>query len=151
MTVIIGFTGTRAGMTIPQKTAVETLLRQLKPDKAVHGGAVGADTQFHAICKRLGIPIEVYPCPAHVVEWSGALVHPTKPPLVRNKIIVGVCNYLIGAPLTSAEQRRGGTWSTIRRARKTKVFNTVVNPNGSLVMHNGLQFTRPTTAPTTTP
>ena len=47
-----GFTGTRAGMTNAQKVLVRSCLKLGKPAIVRHGGAHGADTEFHAIWRE---------------------------------------------------------------------------------------------------
>lgn len=141
------YTGTRAGMTIPQETGVERVIDIIKPTKGVHGGAVGGDEEYHQICKRKNIPIEVYPCPVRDIDWPGAVRHPAKPPLKRNDTMIKIGHFLIAAPVTSKETQRGGTWYTIRRARKQKLPHVVVNPDGSFVFHNGINYSSPTRTP----
>lgn len=45
--MILGFTGTRQGLTSAQRAALPSVLATL-PERVLHGGAVGADTQFDA-------------------------------------------------------------------------------------------------------
>ena len=58
---IIGFTGTQAGMTDKQFHCVSALLCSANYTMAHHGGCEGADTQFHAMCQVLGIPVTIHP------------------------------------------------------------------------------------------
>lgn len=46
---IIGFTGTRRGMTRLQKQMIETFLVMHSPKEAHHGDCVGSDALFHRI------------------------------------------------------------------------------------------------------
>lgn len=54
--MVIGFTGTRHGMTNAQRdTVLKLLSEKLTPSSAVHGDCVGADADFDAICTSLDI------------------------------------------------------------------------------------------------
>lgn len=124
----LGFTGTRKGMSLPQKSALEDILSYVDPDIVYHGGCVGADQDFHNICVRLRskrrshLPlIVVYPSDLkdQQCNWKGAdVVMEEAPPLVRNEVIVRASNLLIAAPSDDgSEELRSGTWATIRYAR----------------------------------
>lgn len=132
--MIVGFTGTREGMTQVQLSTVTRLL--LKADEAHHGDCVGADEQFHAICLELEIPVVLHPpeeerlrafCP------DAIRIEPPRPYLVRNRIIVDLCDMLVAAPKEDEEpepQRGQGTWSTVRYARRSVKPFRIVWPNG---------------------
>jgi hypothetical protein len=138
----IGFTGTRAGMNDRQRELVKAVLDSLawaathgplrlkERPEFYHGGADGADEEADAEACLLGYVITVHPCPGvtadevtgtngrgtfngHEVAWREVL-----PPLVRNRNIVDECDLLIAAPKRRAEERRSGTWATVRYARK---------------------------------
>lgn len=126
--MIVGFTGTRKGMTNSQKVDVARILMAWKEtwttDKTwvfVHGGAAGADTEAHDIAIRCGYTVEVRPTPENMGNWINradvAVVHPPKAPLLRNDDIVRQVEVMIAAPSEDIEQVRGGTWYTIRQAR----------------------------------
>lgn len=119
---IVGFTGTRAGMTRKQQAIVRAEL--VGAEMAHHGDCIGADAQFHAICLELGVPVTLHP-PTNPKQraWcqGAAYVMPAKPYLTRNKNIVDISTVLVGAPkehLEPTPARGQGTWSTIRYARK---------------------------------
>ena len=44
--IVVGFMGTREGMTLPQKEAVFALLERLDPAVVHHGCGIGADAEF---------------------------------------------------------------------------------------------------------
>jgi len=121
--VILGFTGTRRGMTAAQRATLADCVSVL-PARAVHGGAVGADEEFDAFLVRAGMvaqDVDVYPASVdRWVKWvdAGRTVYAVRPPLARNRFIVRDCDYLIAAPATAEEVRRSGTWATIRYARR---------------------------------
>ena len=114
----IGFTGTRQGMTLRQQEELKALL----PGGCHfhHGDCIGADAQAHKIAREKNCYIVAHPsnrsrqraycvCNEHLLP---------KPPLTRNRAIVEAVDGLIGAPATSHEVLRSGTWATIRYARK---------------------------------
>ena len=121
--MIIGFTGTRRGMTPAQRAALADCVSAL-PARAIHGGATGADEEFDAFLISAGMnpqDIDVYP--ASVDRWlkwtdAGRTTYAVDEPLLRNRIIARRCDYLIAAPATAGEVVRSGTWATIRYARR---------------------------------
>ena len=140
--MIIGFTGTRKGMTPSQIAQLRIVLTVFVPDPESargsqwdfggfefhHGGAVGADREAHSeasiYCGEASV--HVHPCPG-VIREDGpkftfgskfAVWHEVFSPLVRNRHIVEACGILIAAPETDTEQLRSGTWTTVRYARK---------------------------------
>lgn len=125
--MIIGFTGTQKGMTNSQKRKLTSLLKSFQPGLVVHGGCVGADTQFHKICRDYLSPrpsINVMPSNIRNKQgdWLGAdTVAPESPPLDRNKRLVRLVDVLIATPTQNEEILRSGTWATIRYAKKCKV------------------------------
>ena len=115
---IVGFTGTRKGMSPHQKWV---LSQYLAPDDEFHhGDCVGADAEAHDMAARLGCRIVIHPCTlrAQRAFKKGDTVFPPLPPLERNKIIVDQCEVLCAAPATDEEELRSGTWATIRYARR---------------------------------
>ena len=142
MRLHIGFSGTRYGMTEAQSDAVVDLLDEtlrLHGFIAHHGDCVGADAQFHRICRapRGGpVAIEVHPGLPKWRAWcQGDMAH--RPALYRerNRAIVDACSVIIAAPYENEPQPRGGTWATIRMALKAKHRPTlyVVGREGQLL------------------
>jgi hypothetical protein len=138
--LILAFTGTRKGMTPEQLETLEEVLGAF-PLTILHGGAFGADTQFHSwlVANRyLSIgQIEIYPASEvsrrnWTREPSTVLVHPAQAPLVRNQVMVSRCTWLLAAPQEANEKRRSGTWATIRYARAAQKPITIICPDGSL-------------------
>jgi len=117
----IGFTGTRKGLTVQRAVQLRNALETISPESVVHGDCIGADAQFHDICRELGIrPIELRPCDI-ASQRAGCIadkVYPVKPPLERNRDIVNDCDMLIACPSGHTEILRSGTWQTVRYARK---------------------------------
>jgi hypothetical protein len=127
--MIVGFTGTRKGLSPAQQDQLGYILAVLhnatrtRPEFH-HGGADGADTEADIAACLDGYDIHVHPCPGVVAdeENGGFNSHPVKwdevfPPLVRDRHIAEVADILIAAPETDKEQVRSGTWATVRYAR----------------------------------
>lgn len=119
--MIIGFTGTQRDMNVDQFDRLFDLIKQLNPSIAHHGDCMGADAVFHAICLDLSIPIVLHP-PEITIRRAYCAVSlmsmEPKPYLIRNHNIVDACDVLIACPYEETEQRRSGTWSTWRYAKK---------------------------------
>jgi hypothetical protein len=116
----VGFTGTQLGMDAHQRLSVAQTLRNIKPTHGIHGDCIGADSDFHNICRDLGMSIEIYP-PIKGTKraWcKGDIIHEADDYLVRNKKIVDASDIMIATPKSSKEELRSGTWATIRYARK---------------------------------
>ena len=112
----IGFTGTRAGMSPAQRAQLRRVLCWLRASETGvfpsgefhHGAALGAATEASLTAKQDGW-WHVVPHPADRDEHNE---------LARNREIVGIVDILIAAPQHDAEERRSGTWATVRYARK---------------------------------
>lgn len=130
--MIIGFTGSRDGMSYAQVVAIYTLLQEHKPDKVAHGDCVGADKDFHSIAEYLKIRVKGYPPinPKLRAFTECDELAEEKEYLVRNKDIVNESDLLIATPKEYSEQWQGGTWSSVRYAKKQKKPVIVVWPNG---------------------
>jgi len=121
----VGFTGTRYGMNSRQKNMLEELILKLRPYEFHHGDCDGADFESHLIVdhirryKCMGIKIIVHPpeLSTYRAYCVGDEIRDPLPYLERNKNIAEETNHLIAAPKESKEQKRGGTWHTIRQAR----------------------------------
>lgn len=137
--MIVGFTGTRKGMTDAQKSAFGQWIYGRAISIFHHGACRGADAESVRI-----IDDELHPRPiiiAHpsdleamtdpeAISLSGPR-HWPKPPLVRNKDIVDECDTLLACP-EGPEVIRSGTWSTIRYARKLGKTVVIFWPNGDV-------------------
>lgn len=138
----IGFTGTSNGMTNAQMTSVKRLV-----DTYVHWGAtvarhgvcIGADEEFHQICRQVG---HLYIIGHPGITSKGLIYKRSKVEcdemleakffLDRNDDIVVQSTILIATPKEVIEQMRSGTWSTVRRARDHQVPYAIVFPNGEI-------------------
>lgn len=140
----IGFTGSREGGTSLTFRVFNNLVLNQFVDAVEfhHGCCVGWDEQacnLVGYCKgrnpdflRIAHPGD---WPSLTSEWArenSEAVHPWKKNLDRNRDIVDACDWLIACPRTQAEERRSGTWATIRYARKKGRRITIINPDGTL-------------------
>lgn len=132
---IIGFTGTREGMTGAQAVELARQLDSRKPIHLVrHGDCVGSDAEFHAIAIKLGLRIMIHPptddklrafCKDAIWERD------PKGYLARNRDIVKLSTLLIATPKEAEGQEgRGGTWYTINYAREMGLEVLTIYPNG---------------------
>lgn len=135
----IGFTGTRHGMSEAQRRMVDiTVADMIGGDLdlrvvAHHGDCTGADAQFHIIAVQYGA-MTVGHIPDDNTYRGFAQCDDTRDPLPylkRNQNIVDAATYMIAAPGEMTEQDRGGTWSTIRMARRAKKPLIIVYPDGT--------------------
>jgi hypothetical protein len=137
--VKIGMTGTRYGMNSLQKNALEALILKLRPYQFHHGDCEGADFESHLIVdhvrqyKCTGIAIIVHPPEddKHRAYCVGELIRKPLPYLERNKNIVKETDLLIAAPKEDKEQKRGGTWHTVRQARALGKQVIILWPSGA--------------------
>lgn len=141
--MIIGFTGTRWGMTDAQKRAVSRWLLQLlaggasNPDEIHHGDCYGSDDEFanmvhtaHPLTRIVCHPPEDETHRAfnpHSDEMREPLSH-----FARNREIVAAAEVVIGTPREMTRQERGGTWYTLDMAKKRSKSIVVFWPNGDL-------------------
>lgn len=139
----IGFTGTRHGMNILQIAAVTDIVRDASDwhdhIDAHHGDCRGADAGFHAIVQVLrghaSWSIIVHPATRSEYRafCQGGNILKPKPFMARNQDIVDTSTVMIAAPAEATEQQRGGTWATIRMARKAGKPLAIVLPSGEVV------------------
>lgn len=131
--MIIGFTGTRHGMTNQQRWVLRDHLRQPEAIWFRHGDCLGADAQAAGIAKAQGLVVFSHP-PAEERYRAHApsdYVLAPKDYLDRDRDIVDECNRLIACPRTHQEEQRSGTWYTIRYAVKIGRPVIVIWPDGT--------------------
>jgi len=149
--MILGFTGTRKGMTEAQmrtfrKDPISTMM--VNAYEFHHGDCIGADMQFHMEAlkeetksQRLGIRFSLVRVLIHPPEepgrraWCKTLygkILPPKPYIDRNRDIVDACDALIACPGSILEDLRSGTWATVRYARRKGKPIFLIMPNGEL-------------------
>lgn len=135
----VGYTGTRHGLTAPQRLTLERYLRALRHRYEViqgdHGMCVGGDDQFNTLCHDLHLLTGGHP-PVdgkYVVNCVVDEIFPAKPYLMRDHDIVDISRWLIACPRELAEQWRGsGTWATIRYAEKMGKKVVFIWPDGRI-------------------
>jgi hypothetical protein len=137
----IGFTGTRYGMTPAQQERFVDLIKALDFSSGTvtefhHGSCEGADVEAHALVRQYlpDVKIVVHPSKKkdHEVEVAGDVVMPELGHLSRNQKIVKHTDVLIATPFHADEQQFGGTWFTVRFARKMGRRRLIIRPDGSL-------------------
>jgi hypothetical protein len=135
MNTIVGFTGSRHGMTEQQRHKVRKIMTKYDVKEAHHGDCVGADAEFHDLCVSLGIKIVVHP-PSNsslraYKDTGSVTVLPTKSYQERNRDIVTSTEFLIACPETETRQPHSGTWYTISHAQLhyKKIFIFAKFPN----------------------
>lgn len=129
--MIVGFTGTRDGMTESQIDQLALMLVVFKShENQFHfGGSGRSDLRAREIAKSFGFAIHWHPCPGISLASLGPLVEEATaehwrqvfPPLVRNRNIVAAVNVLIAAPNSDDEELRSGTWATTRYAHDVRI------------------------------
>lgn len=136
--MILGFTGTRHGMTERQRHAVSEFLDAQKPIEVHSGDCKGADSQFldAALLCAGNFPPRTHGHPCDIEEWRAFrkydVLHPVTGPLTRNQAIVDVSDEILAAPKGSKNSPRvGGTWDAIRRALAARKTVTVMWPDGT--------------------
>jgi hypothetical protein len=132
--MIIGFTGTREGMSPAQAYTVRNLLTELKGDIVHHGDCVGSDSIFDMIANEYGSTVIVHPPVDDRLRafCTSSTTRTPKPYLDRNRDIVEESDILIATPLQHQEIKKGGTWYTVRYAREIGKRVLIVWPNGTV-------------------
>lgn len=135
--MIIGFTGSRGGMTKAQHVCVRRLLVEAFCTVLHHGDCVGADAQVHVMARELGLiaPVRIITHPmvnagkyaAHCV--ADMMLQPESA-WARNNAIVVASERVIATPSSAEEQVSSGTWMTVRLAERKC---TLVLPDGRLI------------------
>ncbi len=135
----VGFTGTRQGMTPEQRVGVLDILGLHRGEGArfSHGDCVGSDEEAHFIAMDLGYIVHVWPPDdsSRRAFTTGHFIHAARPYRVRNQSIVMMSGILVATPTGPEEaedQRRSGTWMTVRMARKRGIQIYIVLPDGTI-------------------
>jgi hypothetical protein len=148
--VKIAVTGTRDGMTIAQWEQLEDFMHPefiLGVGNEFHcGDCVGADTQAYGSVQRWVMSgllrIQTHGWPGKVdPKWKAHneydVVHEVLPPMVRNRRMVDLADFVLAGPKEYDEVKIGsGTWGTIRHAQRTGKRLTIVYPDASVQHFN---------------
>lgn len=131
----VGFTGTERGMNAHQLEMLDLVLHMLKikgARYAHHGDCVGADAQFDTLARMVGYLMYIHPPldpkARAFCGRKGDIIFPEKPYLARNVDIVVASEILLAGPRTLHEERRSGTWYTVRQARKRERMYFIIKP-----------------------
>jgi hypothetical protein len=134
--MMVGFTGTRHGMTEAQRAALdEILVRRCGAfGQLRYGDAIGADAEAHVIARNNGIRVVIHPPDVDTDRafCQDGYVLPAKPDQERNRDIVDASAVLVACPRSAEEEPRSGTWSTVRYARKQGKPVHLVLPDGTV-------------------
>ena len=142
--MIVGFTGTRNGMTPEQRLFLSTFLisNRIEATEAHHGDCVGADADFHQLCMGASIPVVIHPPEFRpndslraYCEGYRTLLLP-KGYLARNRDIVNASEVIFACPRLMVQEDRGGTWYTINFATKKQKTVYIFWPDGSYEIRN---------------
>ena len=120
----IGFTGSREGMSQHQKEQFVLKMCELSPKEFHHGDCKGADAEAHDIVREFFPDVKIFVWPPTVKIMrafkEGDVINEPMDYVHRDEKIVDSSEYLIGAPrITDVEQKRSGSWYTIRYARRS--------------------------------
>lgn len=140
MTVEVGVTASRGGLTLAQIHHAGPRLRQLAEEAGEqpvlhHGCCVGGDQIMHELARASGYRIVGHPpvdqrLMAENLDcdvWMDPL-----PYVARNHAIVDRCTELWGFPSGVTERMRGsGTWATIRYAALLPREGSIIYPDGT--------------------
>lgn len=133
--MIVGFTGTRYGMTLKQKERLGEFLRGVGLTVFHHGDCVGADDEAASLVRAnlAGVRIVCHP-PADGTHRAHNTCHDEirspQSHFARNRSIVQASQLVVATPWESQWQSRGGTWYTVDYARKHNRTVHIIYPDG---------------------
>lgn len=141
--MILGFTGSRNGMTAEQCEAFGKLISELQPTEFRHGACIGSDEwAAGAVRMYFGASVRIVAHPGRSVRGGKNLQYAPKsaalsdevltvrPFMDRNFAIVAACDRLVACPNTFARLSSGGTWATIGFAEQANRPLSVIWPDG---------------------
>lgn len=135
----VGFTGARDGMNPAQYEELGLILRQNLAKELHHGDCIGADSTAHSLALQLGLRVIIHPPVDTGLQAHCNGAHEMREPkthFARNRAIVNETQVLIATPKDNTEQAYGGTWYTVRYARKLRRPIVILLPNGNIVWEN---------------
>lgn len=135
--MIVGFTGTKEGLTTAQLNRLRTEVRRIDIGVAHHGDCRGADANFHDCVRQFhrGATIVIHPPTdsKHRAYKKGDVTQPEDDYLTRNANIAFAAEYMIACPKEHEEVMRSGTWATVRKARQYGKPILFIYPDGSVL------------------
>lgn len=143
----VGFTGTREGITAYQTISLAALIATFEITEAHHGCCIGADAEFLRLIRKHYEKLESLVCiyyhqpedKKHAFEIRPSPIDRVlipRPYLTRNRNIVDLTDILLACPKTKVEERRSGTWATIRYARRSDKPIYIIFPDGEVAPCN---------------
>ena len=135
--MIIGFTGTRNGLTDLQRKSLGRLFREYYRENIQfhHGDCVGADYEAGVAALATNYYVVIHP-PILNKHRAFSKKNEERTPasyMDRNLDIVRECHILIACPKENNEQLRSGTWSTIRKGIRLGKRVLIVFPDGDVI------------------
>ena len=134
--MIVTITGSQKGWTPEQRAFMRDVLANTS--FLHHGACPGVDQQCHT---EFAKPHKTKAWPSNMEQLRCALhrlaqshVHSVMPPLVRNRRMVDEAHRVYACPKEFHEIVRSGTWATIRYAKKTGKFLTIIWPDGTIAV-----------------
>ena len=134
--MILGFTGTREGITVGQFRSVAAFVDNYVPefDEFHHGDCIGADASAARYALSQNIWVACHP--PVVDKWRAWVpaneFSPELPYLHRNQAIVDEADVLLAVPEAKLETVRSGVWATVRYARKAGLPVYKIYPDGTI-------------------
>lgn len=126
--------------------AFKARIAVLEPSEFHHGACVGADEEAASAVAAMSGPgtprVVAHPPESFALVSLGSMaaadeVRPRAAYLDRNRAIVSACDLLIACPGAKSEERRGGTWFTVRAARRTGKPVVIIWPDGTATEEGG--------------
>jgi len=133
----LAFTGSKDRITVPQKVRLQGELERLRDQGFLwmhNGDCVVSDATAAQLWRKLGRKIMLHPPlieKYRAFEAADIICEP-RDYLVRDRHMVECSEFLLATPQTFDEQRRSGTWTTIRYARKLRMQILIIQPDGTL-------------------
>ena len=145
----VGFTGTRRGMSLEQKTVVGNILCRIRDQNKTqtlhHGCCVGADVEAHMIAYDMGFKIHLHPpldtsyeCDDLKILSQAFEVDPPYSYSGRNQRIVLRSNLVIATPLSL--NGKGGTWNCLGHADDINKPRIIIIPDGRTINYGVVPY-----------
>ena len=139
--MIVGFTGTRHGMTEQQKRCLGMIFEAWKDFAGIelhHGDCIGADAEADEAARFFprSVIITHPPINEGKKKWRAYCVsdqrQEPKDYIERDHDIVNRSDFVVAAPRGFTEEIRSGTWATVRYAKTRKIPFVVLWPDGAI-------------------
>lgn len=139
---VAGFTGSRHGISSPQRENLMKFICEARPLKVHHGDCLGADAEMHMLCRIMPVPVVIHPpldnhYRAFCQPGPSDEIREPKSYLGRDWDIVTETNYLVACPRQNKRPRSNigsGTWTTVSYAEDAGMGTIVFYPDGRAVV-----------------